>query len=71
MASGRAVAVYTLDEIGRVLAPLANAITDVKLTFPGATVEAVRRPGDPLDRFADTSGGLDDPINDPIPDLGA
>ena len=70
MATGRAVAVYTLDEIGRILSHC-NAITDVKLTFPGATVEAVRRPGDPLDRFADTSGGLDDPINDPIPDLGA
>ena len=70
MASGRAVAVYTLDEIGRILSHC-NAIADVKLTFPGATVEAVRRPGDPLDRFADTSGGLDEPINDPIPDLGA
>ena len=70
MTSGRHVAVYTLEEIACILSHN-TAITEAKLTFPGATVEAVRRPSDPLDRFADTSGGLDDPINDPIPDLGA
>ena len=70
VADGRAVAVYTLDEIGRILSHH-SAVTEAKLTFPGATVEAVRRPSDPLDRFADTSGGLDEPLNDLLPDFGA
>ena len=70
MTSGRHVAVYTLEEIGRILSHN-TAITEAKLTFPGATVEAVRKPSDPLNRFPDTAGGLDDPIEDLFPDFGA
>ena len=62
--------VYTLDEIGRMLF-CHSAVTEAKLTFPGATVEEVRRPGDPLDAFADTAAGLDDEIQDDIPFFGA
>ena len=69
-AEARKVAVYTLDEIARILSHH-TAITEAKLTFPGATVEAVRRPSDPLDRFADTAGGLDDPIEDILQIFGA
>jgi hypothetical protein len=69
-ASGRQVVIYTLDEIGRILSHYA-VVADVKATFPGATVEAVRRPSDPLDRFPDTAGGLDDPIPDFLNPLSA
>jgi len=68
--SGRKVAIYTLEEIGRMLSNY-RAVTDCKLAFPGATVTAVRRPHDPLDDIRDTIGGLDEPINDLIPDFGA
>jgi len=68
--SGRKVAVYTLEEIARILSHH-TAITEAKLTFPGATVEAVRRPSDPLDRFPDTAIGLDDPIEDIRQTFGA
>lgn len=67
--SGRKVAVYTLDEIARLLSHYPT-IAQVKLTVLGATVEAVRRPSDPLDAIRDTEGGLDDPLDDPIPNLG-
>jgi hypothetical protein len=70
IAEGRAMAVYTLEEIGRMLSNY-RAVTEVKLAIPGATVTAVRRPSDPLDRFADTAAGLDDPLDDPIPSFGA
>ena len=70
VASGREVAVYSLDEIARLLSHYPQ-IAQAKLTILGATVEAVRRPSDPLDALADSAIGLDDPINDPIPDLGA
>lgn len=70
VASGRKVVVCTLDEIGRLLSHYPQ-ITETKLTFPGATVEAIRRPSDPLDAIRDTYGSLDDPIDDPIPRLGA
>ena len=66
----RNLAVYTLDEIGRLLSHY-PAITEAKLTFPGATVEAVRRPDDPLDAFPDTAAGLDDPLDNPISTFGA
>jgi hypothetical protein len=68
--SGRKVVVYTLDEIGRLLSYYPQ-IAEAKLAFPGATVEAVRRPSDPLDAFADTAVGLDDPLDDSIPHFGA
>jgi hypothetical protein len=67
--SGRKLAVYTLEEIGRMLSNY-RAVTDAKLTFPGATVTIVRRPSDPLDNIRDTLGGLDDPIDD-IPSMMA
>jgi len=66
---GRRMAVYTLEEIGRMLSNY-RAVVDAKLTFPGATVTAVRRPGNPLDDIRDTLGGLDDPLDDPIPSFG-
>ena len=67
---GRKLAVYSLEEIARILSHH-SAVTAAKLTFPGATVEAVRRPHDPLDDIRDTLGGLDDPLDDPIPSFGA
>ena len=70
VASGRKLAVYTLDEIGRILSHH-SAVIEAKLTFPGATVEAVRKPSDPLHAFADTAAGLDDEIQDDIPFFGA
>ena len=45
---GRQVAVWTLAEVGRVLSARMGAVTASKLTFPGATVKAVRTPADPL-----------------------
>lgn len=70
VAEGRKVAVYTLEEIGRLLSDY-RATVDAKLTFPGATVTAVRTPhGDPLDRFADTDLPLDAPFDDPVPHFG-
>ena len=70
VASGRKLAVYTLDEIGRILSHH-SAVTEAKLAFPGATVEAVRKPSDPLHAFADTAAGLDDPMDDQLPFFGA
>ena len=69
-ASGRKLAVYTLDEIGRLLSHYPQ-IAKAKEVWPGATVEAVRRPSEPMDAFADTQAGLDDPMNDQIPFFGA
>jgi len=66
---GRRVVYYSLEEIARMLSNY-RAVTDCKLAFPGATVTAVRRPHDPLDDIRDTLGGLDDPINDPLPTFG-
>ena len=70
IAVDRRMVVYTLEEIGRILSHHA-AVNEAKLTFPGATVEAVRRPTDPLDDIRDTLGGLDDPLNDDISTFGA
>jgi hypothetical protein len=60
---GRKLAVYSLEEIGRLLSNY-RAVVDAKLTFPGTTVTAVRRPSNPLDNIRDTLGGLDDPLDD-------
>lgn len=61
-AQGRAVSVYTLDEIGRVLSSFAG-VAKAKAVFPGAEVVAVRRTvGDPLDEVDDTDRDLDDHI---------
>ena len=70
VAQGRAMAVYTLDEIARILSHH-TAITEAKLTFPGATVEAVRRPSDPLEALVDSDTGLDDPLPDFLNPLSA
>jgi len=61
IASGREVAVYSLDEIGRLLSHYPQ-IAQAKLTILGTTVEAVRRPSDPLDALRDSDINLDDPI---------
>jgi hypothetical protein len=70
IAQGRKLAVYTLDEIGRMLDDY-RAVSQAKLTFPGAEVTAVRRPsGDPLDAIVDTHPHLDAPMNDEMPIFG-
>lgn len=70
MATGRGVAVYTLDEIGRILSHH-SAVNEAKHVFPGATVEEVRRHSDPLHAIVDTKAGLDDPFDDDPPTFGA
>ncbi len=65
VAEGRAVVVYTLEEIGRLLSNY-PAIAKAKTLWPGATVTAIRRSvDDPLKAIHDT----DEPLDDPIPDL--
>lgn len=64
IAEGRQVAVYTLDEIGRLLSGFPD-LAKAKEVFPGATVTAVRRNvQDPLDAIEDTRDELD---SDEIP----
>jgi hypothetical protein len=60
---GRQVAVYTLDEIGRLLSAYPQ-IAQAKLVFPGAEVTEIRKRSieDPLNAVRDTEQGLDDPI---------
>jgi hypothetical protein len=59
---GRAVSVFTLEEIGRLLSNYPD-IAKAKLVFPGATITAVRRSvEDPLKAVRDTDELLDDPI---------
>jgi hypothetical protein len=56
------MAVYTLDEIARLLAGFPSLAT-TKLTWPGATVMQVTRTiGDPLDGIVDSDVQLDDEI---------
>jgi len=63
LAKGRAVAVYTLDEIGRILSRY-QALNVVKLTWPGATVVRVDKSiPDPLDSLREATD-LDDPLED-------
>jgi hypothetical protein len=63
-ADGREVVVYTLEEIGRLLASYPN-IAVAKQVFPGATVTEIRRTvEDPLNAIHDTDVSLDDPIDD-------
>ena len=65
IAEGRAVAVYTLDEIARFLSAYPD-VAQVKLTFPGAEVTAIRKNiADPLDAIHD---GVS--LNDPLDDIG-
>ena len=61
-AEGRKVSVFTLEEIGRLLSNYPD-IAKAKLTFPGATITAVRRSvEDPLKAIHDTQ----EPLNDEI-----
>lgn len=63
-ADGRAVNVYTLDEIGRLLAGYPG-LAKIKASFPGASVTEVRRNRtDPLDAMRDSDKGLDEPLVD-------
>ena len=66
----RRLVVFTLEEIGRMLDNY-RQVVDTKLTFPGATVTAIRRLSieDPLQGVPD-GVSLDDPIDD-IPAFGA
>lgn len=64
LAKGRAVAVYTLDEIGRILSSY-QATTKAKLTWPGATVVHVGKTiPDPLDSLREATD-----LNDKLDDL--
>lgn len=68
-AEGRAVRVYTLAEVGRLLSafPLLAA---VKAEFPGATVTRAEERGDPLDAFHDSSQPLEAPfVGDSLDDV--
>lgn len=59
-ADGRKVVVFTLEEIGRLLAAM-PAIAKAKQVFPGAAVTAVRRSvDDPLLSIDDSSAPLDE-----------
>jgi hypothetical protein len=59
---GRAMAVYSFDEIARLLAGFPELVKAKEL-FPGATVEAVRRTiSSPLDGIE-----ADRPLDDPLP----
>ena len=66
---GRQVVVYTMEEIGRMLDNY-QAVNKVKEAFPGATVTVIRQSiEDPLNAIRDAKG-LDDPLDDPIPEFG-
>jgi hypothetical protein len=63
LAEGRAVAVYTLDEIARLLSAYPD-IAKAKLTFPGAEVTTIRKSiSDPLHEIHD-GVSLNDPLDD-------
>ena len=62
-AEGRAVAVYTLDEIARLLSAYPD-VARAKLTFPGAKVTAISKSiSDPLDAIRE-GVRLNDPLDD-------
>lgn len=65
-ADGRHVEVYTLEEIGRLLAAMPG-VAKCKIVWPGATVTAVKRSiEDPLLSVHDTSLPLDERMGDEI-----
>lgn len=62
LADGRHVAVYTLAEVGRLLAQFPQ-LAAVKQSFPGAQVTAARKPDrDPLRAVPDSRAPLDDAL---------
>ena len=64
IAEGRRLAVYTLEEIGRLLSAYPD-IAKAKLVFPGAEVTEVRRSiEDPMGAIWDSTEKLDDPLSD-------
>lgn len=65
---GRAVAIVTVAEVARMFEAHLEVVK-VKLSFPGATVTAVRTPTDPLEALEPT--GLDTPFDDPVPNWGS
>ena len=70
VASGRKVVVYTLEELGRMLQNY-HAVTEVKIAFPGATVERMTQDiPDPLQAIRDANA-LNHSLNDELPDLSA
>jgi len=61
-AQGRHVEVYTMSEIGRLLANYPG-LAAVKASFPGCQVERVSGPPrDPLDAIPDSKAPIDDPL---------
>jgi hypothetical protein len=65
IAEGRAMAVYTLEEIARLLSAYPD-IAKAKLTFPGAVITRISKSiSDPLDAIRD---GVS--LNDPLDDIG-
>ena len=69
IATGRRVTVYSLEEIACMLGNY-REVTAVKVTFPGATVESIRRDiPDPLDGLRD-GVSLTETLNDDIPAFG-
>jgi len=66
ISEGRKVSVFTLEEIGRLLSGYPD-IAKAKLSFPGATITAVRRSvEDPLKAIQDTKEPLDVSTGDAI-----
>lgn len=62
VAQGRHVEVYTVAEVGRLLANYPT-LAAVKASFPGAQVERVSGPPrDPLDAIPDSKAHIDDPV---------
>jgi hypothetical protein len=61
LADGRALTVYTMAEVARLLAA-SPALAKIKAVAPSATVEAARQITDPLDALPATRAKLDDPL---------
>ena len=69
VAEGRRVMVYTLNELAIMLGNY-QAVTKVKVSFPGAEVTQIRRTvEDPLDRIRD-GVSLEETLDDLIPNFG-
>ena len=67
LAEGRQVAVYTLDEIAKLL-EVSRDVVEAKLTYPGAIVTHTRRSvQDPLQGLEPF--GFETPMDDDIPEM--